>query len=58
MNRVLPIIVTILTVLVIGVGGFVILQMLSPKPEQVDEPPAGLSVFAEQIVRDDLVFTV
>lgn len=58
MNRVLPIIVTVLTVLIIGGGGFMLLTVLQPKPEQADEPPAGLSVFAEQVVQDDLVFTV
>lgn len=58
MNRILPIIVTVLTILIIGGGGFVILNALSPKPEQVEEPPAGLSVFAEPIVRDTLQFDV
>ncbi|MEM1037224.1 MAG: efflux RND transporter periplasmic adaptor subunit [Pseudomonadota bacterium] len=58
MNRILPIIVTVLTILIIGGGGFFILNALSPKPEQVEEPPAGLSVFAEPIVRDTLQFDV
>ncbi|MEL6694285.1 MAG: efflux RND transporter periplasmic adaptor subunit, partial [Pseudomonadota bacterium] len=58
MNRILPIIVTVLTILIIGGGGFFILNALSPKPEQVEEPPAGLSVFAEPIVRDNLQFNV
>ena len=35
-----------------------LLNVLKPKPEQADEPPAGLSVFAEQVVQDDLVFTI
>lgn len=58
MSRILPIIITLLTILVVGGGGTVVLFLLAPKAEQVDELPAGLSVFAEQIVRDDLVFTV
>ncbi|MEM7493987.1 MAG: efflux RND transporter periplasmic adaptor subunit [Pseudomonadota bacterium] len=58
MNRILPIIVTVLTVILIAGGGFFVLNALSPKPEQVEEPPAGLSVFAEPITRDDLQFNV
>ncbi|MEO1641700.1 MAG: efflux RND transporter periplasmic adaptor subunit [Pseudomonadota bacterium] len=58
MNRILPIIITILVVIVVGGGGFFALSALSPKPEQAEEPPAGDSVFSEQIVRDDLQFTV
>ncbi|MEM1087925.1 MAG: efflux RND transporter periplasmic adaptor subunit [Pseudomonadota bacterium] len=58
MNRILPIIVTVLTIIIVGIGGFYLLTVLQPEPEQVDEPPVGLSVFAEPIVRDDLQFTV
>lgn len=58
MSRILPILVTFLTLVIIGGGGVLVLLMLAPKTEQVDELPAGLSVFAEQVVRDDLVFTV
>lgn len=58
MNRILPILMTIVMVLVVGVGGFVVLNVLKPKPEQATELPSGLSVFVEQVRNDDLVFTV
>jgi len=58
MSRILPILMTIIALVVIGGGGFAVLQSLSPKPEQAEEGPAGLSVFAEQIVRKDLQFSV
>lgn len=58
MSRILPVFVTVAMLIVIGGGGFFVLKMLEPKPEQAEEAPAGLSVFAEQVVRDDLVFTV
>ena len=58
MKRFLPIIVTL--AMLVGVGGsaFITLQALKPKPEQANEPPAGLAVFAERVTRDNLVFTV
>lgn len=58
MSRILPIVITALTLLIIGGGSFVVLNQLKPKPEQVEEAPAGLSVFSEPVVRDDLVFTI
>lgn len=58
MSRILPILMTIIAAVVIGWGGFAVLKSLSPKPEQAEEAPAGLSVFAGQIVRKDLQFAV
>ncbi len=58
MSRIFPLLLTIAIIAVLGVGGFFLLDTLKPKPEQAEERPSGLSVFAEQIVRDDLVFSV
>ncbi len=58
MNRFLSIFITVLMFAGIGGGGFIALNVLKPKPEQAPERPVGLSVFAEQVVRDDLVFSV
>lgn len=58
MSRILPILMTIIALVVIGGGGFAVLKSLEPKAEQAEEGPAGLSVFAEQIVRKDLQFSV
>ena len=49
---------TVVMLLGIGVGGFVVLNTLKPKPEQAAERPSGLSVFGEQVVKDDLVFAI
>lgn len=58
MNRFLSIIFTVLMFGVVGLGGFVVLNVLKPKPEQATERPAGLSVFVERIKTDDLQFSV
>ena len=43
---------------VLGVGGFLALNALSPKPEEADEAPRGIAVFTQEIIRDDLQLTV
>ncbi len=58
MSRILPILVTLLMLVGIGGGGATALFLLKPKPELAAERPVGLSVFAEQVVRDDLVFMI
>ena len=58
MSRILPVLVSLIMLVGVGGGGYAVLFLLRPKPEQAVERPAGLSVFAEQVVRDDLVFTV
>ncbi|MEO0550315.1 MAG: efflux RND transporter periplasmic adaptor subunit [Pseudomonadota bacterium] len=58
MSRILPIIITVLMFAIVGGGAFVTLEVLKPKPEQADEAIAGLSVFGERVMRDDLVFQV
>ena len=58
MSRIFPIIITFAMLLGIGVGGFAVLDALKPKPEQAAERPVGLSVFAEQVIKDDLVFSI
>ena len=58
MSRILPILMTILAMVVIGGGGFAVLKYLEPKTVQAEEAPAGLSVFAEQVKRKDLQFSV
>ncbi|MEM9225365.1 MAG: efflux RND transporter periplasmic adaptor subunit, partial [Pseudomonadota bacterium] len=45
-------------IVLLGGGGFTILQATAPKPEQADEKLEGLSVFSQQIERGDLTFTV
>ena len=58
MSRILPLLMTVVMLLGIGVGGFFVLDALKPKPEQAAERPSGLSVFGERIVKDDLVFAI
>ncbi|MEL6829633.1 MAG: efflux RND transporter periplasmic adaptor subunit [Pseudomonadota bacterium] len=58
MKRILPIVVTLLMLVGVGVATFATLEVLKPKPEQATEEPAGLAVFAERVKREDLVFTV
>lgn len=58
MSRIFSILLTIIVVVVLGGGGFFLLNTLKPAPEQAEERPAGLSVFSEEVYRDDLVFRV
>ncbi len=58
MTRILTIVLPILILLVFGVGGAVLLGQLAPEPEEAEEAPVGLSVFAEAITTDDITLTV
>ncbi len=58
MTRILAILLPIIILVVLGFGGAGLLAALAPQPEESDEAPAGLSVFAEAIEQRDLVLTV
>lgn len=58
MTRILAILLPILILVVLGFGGMSVLQAMAPEPEEREEAPPGLSVFAERIVEDDLVLSV
>lgn len=58
MSRVLAIVLPFLILAVLGLGSTVALGMLAPEPEESDEAPAGLSVFAEPIIAGDLTLSV
>ena len=58
MTRILAILLPILILVVLGFGGMTVLRAMAPEPEEREEAPPGLSVFAERIVEDDLVLSV
>lgn len=58
MSRILPLLITAAMFVLVGGGAWFTVQTLTPKPEQAEEAPAGLSVFGERVIRDDLVFQV
>ena len=58
MSRILPIIISVVVLAALAVVAFVTIGVLQPKPEQADEKFGGLSVFSEEVTRDDLVFAV
>ncbi len=58
MTRILAIILPILIFLILGIGGVGLLRALAPQPEEAEEAPAGLSVFAEEITQRNLTLTV
>ncbi|MEO0713379.1 MAG: efflux RND transporter periplasmic adaptor subunit [Pseudomonadota bacterium] len=58
MSRIFAIALPILILVILGGGGIAALGALKPEPEKADEAVAGLSVFSEAVVRDDLVLTV
>lgn len=58
MSRFISIFLSVVVLGALAALAFVTINVLQPKPEQADEKFAGLSVFAEQVYRDDLVFTV
>lgn len=58
MTRIIAIALPILILLILGAGGVAMLQMLAPEPQESDEPPPGLAVFAEPIVAGDLQLDV
>ena len=57
-NGVIAAVLPIIVLVVIGGGGWVVLDQLSPTPEKADEAPRGLSVFTEPIAQRDLQLTV
>ena len=58
MGRLVSILAPIGIIIIVGIGGSVVLNMIKPEPEKADEARAGLNVFAEAIYRDDLHLTV
>ena len=58
MSRFISIILAVVALAGLGGAAFMTVQILKPEPEQADEKFSGLSVFAEQVYREDLNFTV
>ncbi|MEM7766938.1 MAG: efflux RND transporter periplasmic adaptor subunit [Pseudomonadota bacterium] len=58
MTRILAIVLPLLILVGLGFGGVALLGALAPEPEEAEEGPPGLAVFAEAIVEDDLRLTV
>ena len=58
MGRLVSILAPIGIIILVGVGGTVVLNMIKPEPEKADDPRAGLNVFAEAVYRGDLELSV
>lgn len=58
MSRLISIIITVAALVGMAVLAFFTVQILKPEPEQADEKFAGLSVFSEEVRREDLDFHV
>ncbi|KCZ92716.1 efflux RND transporter periplasmic adaptor subunit [Hyphomonas johnsonii] len=58
MSRIVSILAPIIVIIVVGVGGSFVLQMIKPEPEKADEAKVGLNVFAEVVRRGNLHLTV
>lgn len=58
MSRFITIIFAVAALAGMAFLAFATIQILKPEPEQADEKFAGLSVFSEQVTRDDLDFTI
>lgn len=58
MSRFITIIFAVAALAGMAFLAFATIQILKPEPEQADEKFAGLSVFSEQVTRDDLNFTI
>jgi RND family efflux transporter MFP subunit len=58
MGRLIAIIAPIAIILVLGIGGFVVVQGMKPEAEKSEEPRAGLNVFAEPVQEVALTLTV
>ncbi|MFH1517423.1 MAG: efflux RND transporter periplasmic adaptor subunit [Pseudomonadota bacterium] len=58
MGRLVSILAPIGIIILVGVGGSVVLNMIKPEPEKADDPRAGLNVFAEAVYRGDLELSV
>ena len=57
-KRFLPIIAPIVVLVIVGMGGFSLLQSLEKVPVEADEDPKGLTVFAERVETRDLQLKV
>lgn len=58
MSRILAVVLPIVILVFLGGGGFAALQAFKPQPEESEEAPPGLSVFAEEVVEGSLTLTV
>ncbi len=58
MSRIISVAVSIIVLAALASLAVVTIGILQPKPEQADEKFDGLSVFAEKLEREDLVFNV
>lgn len=58
MGRLVSILAPIGIILIVGIGGSFVLNMIKPEPEKADDPRAGLNVFAEAVYRGDLELSV
>lgn len=58
MSRIISIFITVAALAGMAVLAFFTIQILKPEPEQADEKFAGLSVFSEEVRREDLDFHV
>jgi RND family efflux transporter MFP subunit len=58
MSRILPAIISAIVLVLLVLVLVITVTSLRPKPEQADEKFGGLSVFSEEVYRDDLVFNV
>ena len=58
MSRILPAILSVIVLAVLALAAVMTITALQPKPEQAEEKFSGMSVFAEEVYRDDLVFKV
>jgi len=57
-KRLMPFLAPIAVLLVVGGGGYAVLQSLQETPEEATEPPKGLTVFAERTYSSDLKLSV
>jgi RND family efflux transporter MFP subunit len=58
MGRLVSILAPIGIIIIVGIGGSLVLNLIKPEPDKAEEARAGLNVFAEPIYRDDLHLTV
>ncbi len=58
MSRILPAIISAIVLVLLALVLVITVTSLTPKPEQADEKFGGLSVFSEEVYRDDLVFNI
>jgi RND family efflux transporter MFP subunit len=58
MGRLVSILAPIVIIIIVGIGGSVVLNLIKPEPEKADEARAGLNVFAETVYRGELKLSV